>query len=486
MDQGTTSITKDFTENLYALRAGLSVLSQERDKMIELQKKLQMKCKTIQEEFENQAGINLNESRIYDPITKEYEYYGGNPVTEATTDSGRHMLKNNLTGKRLEAKCRSRLDDVKKQINKGHANSLADLKKLKAASQTTISQCEISARKVQEEMDSLNKFGNVLFFVLAVFLPCFIIGWLLLFLAVGVFYDELPQSLMDWLAPVVDFTSRGINPALYYLLTIAIVIGGIVGTIALYTHKDAFNFGYNWLYSEEEDIKHEIEHATNTIENCDDEIKKYQDEFSIYEKVYKKVSWGVEHAMQYGEQIEAEIRDTEERLRPIQNSCQQLYGVLQQTYHGILDERDWQYLDLVIFYCETGRAFTRQEALQQVDREVQTDRIIGSINRAANYISSTIRSATFALSSQLATLSRQFSDMSQDFKSLSASVGDLNKNIESAAANQVRQIEILQKQNSQLQSLVSSTNLSNALQEKANMTSEQLMNDIKYIRTYIL
>lgn len=73
-----------------------------------------------------------------------------------------------------------------------------------------------------------------------------------------------------------------------------------------------------------------------------------------------------------------------------------------------------------------------------------------------------------------------------DIKELNVNVKSLNSSLEVAAGNQEKQIQALQQQNSELQSLVSAANLSNALQEKANTTSERLMTDVNYIRNYML
>ena len=138
-----------------------------------------------------------------------------------------------------------------------------------------------------------------------------------------------------------------------------------------------------------------------------------------------RASWGINNASQYEAKFNAEIENTERKIYPIQVTCNKIYEALQREYGSILDERDWQYLDLVIFYYETGRAFTKQEALQQVDREVQTERIIDSIDRAAVYIGNTIRMGTYIISSQIEGLSRQLSNISLDIKELNVNVKSL-------------------------------------------------------------
>ena len=56
-----------------------------------------------------------------------------------------------------------------------------------------------------------------------------------------------------------------------------------------------------------------------------------------------------------------------------------MYERLVAQFKSVLDIRDWKYIDLIIFYFESGRADTLKESLQQVDRPVQTDEILKEI-----------------------------------------------------------------------------------------------------------
>lgn len=133
-----------------------------------------------------------------------------------------------------------------------------------------------------------------------------------------------------------------------------------------------------------------------------------------------------------------------------------IYKSLQKTFNKLLDERDWQYLDLIIFYIETGRAESIKEALQLLEREIQTKRIIRAIHEATECICSTIESAAARISAQLGVISNQLSQV----------------------------VSLQQKQIAQNAEIISQAKLQNALIAKSNVTSEQLMNDVKYIKTY--
>ncbi|MDE6605215.1 MAG: hypothetical protein K2K85_04245 [Clostridia bacterium] len=140
----------------------------------------------------------------------------------------------------------------------------------------------------------------------------------------------------------------------------------------------------------------------------------------------------------------------------INNSSAAVYESLQKTFNKLLDERDWQYLDLIIFYIETGRAESIKEALQLLEREIQTKRIIGAIQEATECICSTIESAAARISAQLGVISNQLSQIASQ-----------------------QQVQIAQNAE-----IISQAKLQNALIAKSNVTSEQLMNDVEFIKTY--
>ena len=148
-------------------------------------------------------------------------------------------------------------------------------------------------------------------------------------------------------------------------------------------------------------------------------------------------------------------KDEIKRLKKVSSV---IYDELSAAYSQLLDPRDWKYIDLIAFYWETGRAENMKEALQLVEREVQTQRIVGAIEDASARICKTIAVAASAISAQLDTISSQLSQV---------------------IANQ--QIQI-----GQLDRIIEAENMRNALIAKANVTGEQLMNDVAYIKNYRL
>lgn len=131
-----------------------------------------------------------------------------------------------------------------------------------------------------------------------------------------------------------------------------------------------------------------------------------------------------------------------------------LYEAMQKEFSNFLNESDWKYIDLLIFYFETGRAENLKEALQLVDKQVQTDMIVGAIHTASEGICNVLNANFAKLQNGLAecfcVISKQITTMQQ-------------------------------QQNQQFQRLVEATNMSNALLLKANVNSIKLMEDVERI-----
>lgn len=170
--------------------------------------------------------------------------------------------------------------------------------------------------------------------------------------------------------------------------------------------------------------------------------------------------WLVDNLPQNKERVRAILKEKDNRIAPISKSCNEFYMALAKRFNPLLDERDWAHLDLVIFELETRRADTVKEALQLVDRELQTERIQQTIVQATEQICYEIRrgfarlEATIvrcceAICAQLAVMNVQLAGISE-----------------------------------QLSELTDSVNLGNALQAKANVTSSQLLSTVNHIRYY--
>lgn len=184
-------------------------------------------------------------------------------------------------------------------------------------------------------------------------------------------------------------------------------------------------------------------------------------------KKYKKqVISGKEEVMAFDDSLSGlkeskEVIETLDKeygpiIESVKSNYNSLFTALKKKFCQLIDIRDWQYLDVIIYYFETGRADNMKEALQLLEREIQTERIIGAIDTASKRICSAINVAVSTLSSQLSVISNQLS----------------------------QSIALQQKQLEQTQMILNEEKMRNALIAKANVTSEKLMNDVNYIKNY--
>ena len=158
---------------------------------------------------------------------------------------------------------------------------------------------------------------------------------------------------------------------------------------------------------------------------------------------------------------------------------------MNRNFNLILNEADWGNVDLLIYYLETGRAESVKEALQLMDRQIQTNQIVGAISDAHRSLSMTINAAMNcmgqALSKSFSVISSQ---LSQILQSQRETVSAINANTEATARLGVSMAQAIQESASQQRQAISNqsaaTQLTNALLEKSNRTSEDLLHDLRY------
>ena len=173
-------------------------------------------------------------------------------------------------------------------------------------------------------------------------------------------------------------------------------------------------------------LKASITFAQNHLEACIKREKKIED--SCNEFISAKNAF---------EKIKEERDDTFSKLQPI-------YTATLKTYADIIDERDWKYLDVVIYYFETKRADSVKEALQLLDKLIQTNMIVSAVQSASRDIQGCIYNACRVLTDTI-----------------------------KAACDRIC---------SGLADIVTSTDMQSALISQSNQTSERMAKDIEYIK----
>ena len=228
-----------------------------------------------------------------------------------------------------------------------------------------------------------------------------------------------------------------------------------------------------------QDIGYKITHKNEFKQRqkqLEDNKKKAQND--IYSNL-KKVESEERQIVQLKERYLKEKENYKNVLAVSKSISTVIYNSLVSSFKGTLDPRDWENIDLIIFYYETGRADTIKEALQQVDRQRQTDSLIKAIADASSSICKTIQSSinslryeiNYCFNSLSTQLDNQHREQMEKMSGLSLGIGELNSTIKT---------EISTK----MENLKKEINLQNALIDKISTDSNKLMKDVDYILDY--
>ena len=146
--------------------------------------------------------------------------------------------------------------------------------------------------------------------------------------------------------------------------------------------------------------------------------------------------------------------------------AQSVYNEIKNQMYGILSQSDWKHLDIIIYYLNTGRADTIKEALQQLDRHLQTQTIVNEIKSATRNITSEIKAMKVdikaAINNCASVISRQIRLSSEQ----------TNKIINEKMS------EVIEIQ----EDILTQRELQNALIEKHNQTSQALVDECRNLR----
>lgn len=212
------------------------------------------------------------------------------------------------------------------------------------------------------------------------------------------------------------------------------------------------------------------------------ELKNYTDSLNqrresekrIYESKRNIAQSNIDQLPQVRKEAQKILDERNRIINPLVKYCNEYYKALLQEFNPLLDERDWKNLDLVIYELETRRADSIKEALQLVDRELQTERIERTIGEATKAICYTVARGFTELQSTVKICCDRICDK----------LDDISLQLDNVMTLQAIQSIQLAGISGQLADLTDSVNVGNALQAKAHETSAQLCNDVHALRYY--
>lgn len=174
-----------------------------------------------------------------------------------------------------------------------------------------------------------------------------------------------------------------------------------------------------------------------------------------------------------------------------------IYEALEKEYGDFLDTRDWANLDLVIYYLEAKRADTLKEALILLENRMQFEDLKSLIVNATNAIGQTINNQTKVLGEYLNVCFKNLSNLITEQNAIvlrtvegfveqtNSRLDSISRNV-SALSNEVADLRATS--NAQLvaaQSVITNQQLTNSLLNKINSSSANLVNDCNYLRNIV-
>lgn len=205
--------------------------------------------------------------------------------------------------------------------------------------------------------------------------------------------------------------------------------------------------------------------AKNVVLKCKEELKEVQNKS-------KKQATELENSLTMGKAALTEY------LKPRFQASIALFNGLEALFGKLLDVRDWGNLDYLIYSLETGRADSVKEALQLADREEQTNRIVQAVAMASAAICRSISTG----------LARLQNDMRVCFNTLANEMTRQNAMIMGGISDvsaQVANVSLgMAGLSGAIAELSSETRLRNSLLEESNQTSSRLADDVHKLRYY--
>ena len=298
----------------------------------------------------------------------------------------------------------------------------------------------------------------------------------------------------------------GVDAGIWLLLYIIMIIAGTIGTTIFFIVVFALPtpivlfiihpivYLYYWSDKVYEYKKYEQESyypSKEKLEECQKDVENLENEIVQYKAAISRGEHYV--TVDDAKQVEAELsvqekacqRDVmqlENEIPPHESIIKIMallsYGTIESAKkaYPLIDFRDWENVDLLIYYFETGRADDMKEALQLVDRQRQTDQIARAIAMASAAICSTINSSIARLGSALAEsfsvlsrqMARQHAEMMYQMERQAEAQGEMFE-------AQNRELRGLREQAAAEMSMqVSAQAMNQALLEKISVSSKHL------------
>ena len=243
-----------------------------------------------------------------------------------------------------------------------------------------------------------------------------------------VFFLLFAGCLLFGLNAILSIFDFGRTPYLVYLLYPGFVflILTTVNLCKLYDKHIAEN-------------KSRADNYNKKIDSLNYKIKDSKNVIKEEKMQLEKVSISLEKATEpYNRMLAQKKEYISNNLKNIQDLSGKnaiLLKYLEDNHSKIFCKRDWAYIDLILFYLNTGRADSLKEALQLVDRQVQTNEIVNAISSLSSNLISIIADGIKFIGNK----------MDSNYLMLSTQLGSLSHSVNNNNMLLIKGSEIQQK-----------------------------------------
>ena len=174
----------------------------------------------------------------------------------------------------------------------------------------------------------------------------------------------------------------------------------------------------------------------------EERTRRLKSQYADAEERYRRYATSIENVdVTLIDVIQFMTIDSKDSVRKMNLSSIKIIDSAVKTY-PLIDFRDWENVDLLIYYFETGRADDMKEALQLVDRQRQTDQIVEAVESASESICKSIdrsmRQLGNALSQSFGVLSKQMAQQHVELMAGMERQADEQRQMAAAQLSEIR------------------------------------------------
>ena len=461
--------TQEIINDLYAIRAGLSYISQSKDKY----ERGETEVKNAQQElsvYNSNIEVNVNKALvdyIYPVNLKSMQLDGLIAIREAAQNQ--------------ENTLRKKLNDAKKEQE--------ELEHALKATQNQKTEVRFKWVPIREYSD-------------LTYLSCFLLFLLSTAVVGGLLYWSIWAWKTAWPQEAIAYSVSTliglVAVPMFVYYTIEFVVGTIRGRVyysqirrkAIKEKKNEIekiqkrlDLMPEKIRSIEMDIEEAKEDKPRRLEKLEKKIEAKRQEICEAESVLKARRAVVR------KEKEKDAVEIEKNLKELELSQSRVYDKIllfseefTKQYAPVCHPSNWKDIDSILYYLITGRAETLRDALNLMDRRRDAEMIAKELKAASELISQEVRKTREDLTEALAVCADRICQSVYNagqavFTGMTVLAEEVNE-----SNTLMKEANAISRENKRaMEKLVTAQELNNALREKSNATMEQLLRDYEFV-----